>query len=233
MTDLFTRLAARALGVGAPVVDARVLEDPGPLPDPDRELGADPGVDHAPVPPPAAPVLRPSPTAPAAREQPAPAPVHADTPAPEAPRTPVPTTPHPPHRTPPPPVLAPVPVIVPAGRPGPLPVSVDDPPDVALLRGGTVPDGVVAVAQVPRSATTGALVLTPRPAPAGPPDLPDPPDRPAPPTAAPTVHVTVGRIEVRLHPPLRASRDGDPAAPPAAAPALSLEEYLRRREEPS
>ena len=52
-----------------------------------------------------------------------------------------------------------------------------------------------------------------------------PPVRPEAPAAEPVIQVTIGRIEVRATPP-----PAQPSRPrPAALPALSLEEYLRRR----
>jgi hypothetical protein len=72
----------------------------------------------------------------------------------------------------------------------------------------------------PRAAQTGMLVE---------PRLPrdsDPQRQPAQALAAPTVHVTIGRIELRAaaHPPAPA-----PSRSAAKAPALSLSDYLERR----
>jgi hypothetical protein len=48
----------------------------------------------------------------------------------------------------------------------------------------------------------------------------------------PSVEVTIGRVEVRVRPPSAPQREQREAAP-ARPSALSLEEYLRRRESSS
>jgi hypothetical protein len=76
----------------------------------------------------------------------------------------------------------------------------------------------------PVTPTPAGLVVQPRVERAAPASLPEVPQAPAP---APTIHVTIGRIEVRATAPQGAAAPARRASAPAV---LTLDEYLRRRD---
>jgi hypothetical protein len=87
------------------------------------------------------------------------------------------------------------------------------------------PPPAPALDRVPAAPVTGIRRERPRPAATG--------ERPAnDPTEAGTVHVSIGRIEVRAAQPAAPPRPmPEPPPPPTPrAPTLSLDDYLRRRE---
>jgi hypothetical protein len=98
----------------------------------------------------------------------------------------------------------------------------EEPPRPAVLPRPSPPPA----AQAPRPAPPTRVLVEPRVsvAPPAPPPVPSAPIRAAE-APEPTIHVTIGRIEVRATPP-----PAQPSRPrQAASSALSLEEYLRRR----
>ena len=220
MNDLFTRLSQRAIGEGGLVVHAQH----GPPSDLDNDEAAtdpaetsEPQIERAPSadardpgPPVAEPIALPIP---APKEHGAEQPLSAR--------------------------LAPMPVIIPPSVTTPVarsPIGAT-PPVTGMTTSWPAPRAVAAVDSIPAE-------LEERPLPVRvvrPPALEPPPAPPGPAAVSestrersmtfdgrPVVEVTVGRIEVRVRPPVppaadRARRPGGPA------PALTLEEYLNRR----
>ena len=210
--DLFTRLAHRAIGV------VGVTMQPAPEPEPvwdegdALELATEVDAPPATGAPPAAGAVRfpaPLPSAPVVAG-PVPGPVTPVlVPMPGPPADPVPGNP----------VLATPPsALASAVAPPPLPDPADVNSDSSRADAGT---------EQPRQ-RTGALEPPPMPV-IGPPARA--PERRSAPAATPhtSVEVTVGRIEIRVRPPAHEDT-GRPRAGVGPAPALPLEEYLRRRE---
>lgn len=209
--DLFTRLAHRAIG------GAGVTVQPAPEPEPawgdedaievateaDTPPATDaPAADAAgsPAPRPAAPAV--------ASPVPGPVtPVLVPLPGPQA--DPVPGSP----------VLA--------ASPSAGPAAAAPPPVPERPEAGNDHSPAVAGTGEPRQR---AGTLEPPPVPVIEPPARPPDHRPAPAAAAQTsVEVTVGRIEIRVRPPAHGDT-GRPRPAASPAPALPLEEYLRRRE---
>jgi hypothetical protein len=210
--DLFTRLAHRAIG------GAGITVQPAPEPEPvwdeedtmdlASEVDAPPATDappttdavHSPAPVPAGPAVA----------SPVPGPVTpVSVPLPGRPADPVPGSPV---------VATPPSARASAAAPPLVPDPADPGNDSSPAGAGT--------AQLRQRAGT----LEPPPMPLIGPHARPPDHRPAPPTTPHTsVEVTVGRIEIRVRPPAHGDT-GRPRPAVSPAPALLLEEYLRRRE---
>jgi hypothetical protein len=220
MSDLFTRLAQRAIGGAATSMRAELEPDEafGAAEEVEQEAVTDRGSGDPPGAVPGVAPIVPGDTT---------APVSAERAAEGVPR---------PAATP----LTPVPSIVPPS------VIRERAPALAGLSESTSPPPPArgpqpAGARAPRR-RLGELVTPARPAlessrpvagdlhpPRPQPLAPPRREPPAPPAAGPSVEVTIGRVEVRVRPP-GAPEAGRREPSPAPQPALSLDEYLRRRE---
>ena len=225
-TDLFDRLAQRALSEATPSLRAEPEPDPGPIPWDDE---------------PAVAVAHPEATT---------EPVAATGVLPSLKSLPAPLTGGPVSRGPAVPDepsrseivrLIPIPAIIPPTRGSPAPPAAPDAGQVPTMGRRTTTDpststgterhGMVDRPQrVPDRGVPPTPVLRPAPPTAASPAAPtasrvDPP-------VSPAVEVTVGRLEIRVRPPSAGERTTakQPDRGPAPARALTLEDYLRSRE---
>jgi hypothetical protein len=223
MSDLFTRLAQRAIGGAAASMRAELDPDEvfGAAEDVEHEAVADAGSGEPPrTAPGVAPVVPGDTAAPVVSER-------AAKRAPQPPATPL---------TPVPSIVPPsiirerVPALADISEPSlPPPPGVRSQPVAArasLHRPGE-PAAPPRAAPEPLRPVPGAL-HPPLPQPAAPPRR----EPPAPPPVGPSVEVTIGRVEVRVRPP-GAPEPGRREPSPAPLPALSLDDYLRGRESSS
>jgi hypothetical protein len=225
-TDLFDRLAQRALSEATPSLRAEPEPDPGPWDDEPAIAVVEPEVTTEPVaatgvPPsphrlPSPLTGDPLPRGPAVRDAPARSEIVR---------------------------LVPIPAIIPPTPGTPAPAAAADAGRVPTMDRRTTTNPPTStdperpgVVDRPRSVSDRGVPPTPvlRPAPptAAPPAAPIAPR--VDPQVSPAVEVTVGRLEIRVRAPSAGERTAakQPDRGPAPAPELTLEDYLRSRETP-